>query len=92
MSVSNTNLIAIKVAIVSVPILLLVISMALPVQAAKGQDQKAVKADPKQLVNQRMVCDRKEASCTSTAVNLICMKGAVCHIGYDTPLIVPTPY
>ena len=85
--------------------LLLSVSLALPIQIAKAQDKKASNIDAKQLdkakkiyikqVNYQETKCKSGGHCPATAVNMVCLKGAVCYVGYGydkNPLIVPTPH
>jgi hypothetical protein len=105
--VLNTNangritLVAVVVAIM-IPMLLLSASLALPVQIAKAQDKKDTKINAKQLdkakkINIKQVNQQdtncKNGDCPATASNVICLRGAVCHFGYDeNPLLISTPH
>jgi hypothetical protein len=82
---NNVNLIAL-VGVGLVSILLLSASLAMPLQVVKGK-QKADKITTKQSIIQENRC-KQNANC----LNIICMKNAVCLIGYDVPLVLPTPH
>jgi hypothetical protein len=101
---TKTCLAAVAVAVI-VPMLLLSVSLASPVQIAKGQEKKdakinatqlaqAKKINIKQVNHQETQC--KNVDCPTNAVNAICLPGAVCHFGRagvdENPLIISTPH
>ena len=93
----DINFVAIRLAIVIVPMLLVLsLSLTLPVQIAnaKGHNQKSdtTNHSTKQLNQQQTICKGKEVNCDPTAINIICVRGSVCHIGYDTPILMATPF
>jgi type II secretory pathway pseudopilin PulG len=86
---NHINLVAL-VGVGVMSILMLSASFALPLQVAKAKqkDQKDHdKITAKQSIIQENRC-KENANC----LNIICMRNAVCHIGYDSPLILPTPH
>jgi hypothetical protein len=86
-SIDNTLLASLMMILV-VPILLLTYS----VQAVNAEDQKINRHDTKQLIHQQTACNGREVNCHPVAINIICMKGSVCHNGYDAPLLMATPH
>jgi hypothetical protein len=101
----ENSLVAVIVVAIIIPTLLLYVSMALPVQIAKGEDKngtkfnakqldKAKKINIKQVNNQQTKCENGD--CPMNASNVICLQGAVCYFrltGYDeNPLIISTPH
>jgi hypothetical protein len=98
---TGISLVAVVVAIM-IPMLLLSASLALPVQIAKAQDKKDTKINANQLdkakkINIKQVNQQdtncKNGDCPATASNVICLRGAVCHFGYDeNPLLISTPH
>jgi hypothetical protein len=102
---TGIRLVAAVVVAIIIPMLLLSVSLALPIQIAKAQDKKASNIDAKQLdkakkiyikqVNYQETKCKSGGHCPATAVNMVCLKGAVCYVGYGydkNPLIVPTPH
>jgi hypothetical protein len=100
---TGISLVAVVVAII-IPMLLLSASLGLPVQIAKAkaQDKKDTKINANQLdkakkINIKQVNQQdtncKNGDCPATASNVICLRGAVCHFGYDeNPLLISTPH
>jgi hypothetical protein len=83
---NNVSLVSL-VGIGLVSILLLSASFALPLQVAKGKQKDPDKITTKQSIIQENRC-KQNANC----LNIVCLKNAVCLIGYDAPLVLPTPH
>jgi hypothetical protein len=101
---TGNRLVAAVVVAIIIPVLLLSVSLALPIQIAKAQDKKASNIDAKQLDKAKKIYIKqvnhqetkcKNGHCPATAVNIVCLRGAVCYVGYGydkNSLIMPTPH
>jgi hypothetical protein len=71
-------------------ILLLYISLSLPLQMAKGKQQNADKATTKE--SKESITQKNKCKDNAKCLNIVCVKNALCLIGYNTPFLMSTPH